>query len=468
MKRLASLTTFVLLSACSLAPDYTPPDVKSPVAYKETGAWRVAAPADTQPKGSWWTAFGDEALNDLESRIIQDNQTFKAGAARLVQAHSAVRQARAGLFPQIGGSASAARSRRSQTTTPKITPPEYTDDKVSLSISYEVDLWGRIGNAIEAANDEYSASAQDLSALELALRTELAVDYFSLRGADASIRILKQTIETDQSALDLVIRRHDGGIAAQADVAQAQAQLELAKTQLAEVSLKRAQLEHAIAVLMGMAPADFQVPENPLAGDPPPFAPGLPSTLLERRPDVAAAERRMAAANARIGIARAAWFPVFDLGALIGLGTGSPGSLLQASSAIWALGPGTLTQTIFDGGRIKGQNEQAQAVFDETVANYRQTTLNAWLEVEDQLAALRHLEDESQTQTKAIAAEREALTQARYRYQAGIVTYLEVIVNQNALLSAELADSDIRLRRLTADILLVKGLGGGWERSPPE
>ena len=467
LRRLAAssaLTGLLALTACDLAPDYAPPDTPTPPSYKESGDWKPAAPADTLPKGAWWTAFGDSDLDGLEDRIGHDNQSLKAGAARLAEARALVKQARSGLFPQIGVATSAGRFQRSETVLPVVSPQLYTDQRLSIDVSYEVDLWGRVSNSVAAANDEATASEADLAVLDLSIRAELATDYFSLRGADASQQILDQTVIADQAALDLVIRRHTGGVAASADLAQAQAQLELAKTQAADIRLKRSQLEHAIAILVGVAPAQFQLPPNPLTGEPPQFQPGQPSILLERRPDVAAAERRVAAANARIGIARAAWFPVFDLGALTGVETSHPGNLLTASSAIWALGPGTLAQTVFDGGRIRGLNNQAKVAYDEAVANYRQTTLTAWREVEDQLAALRQLESESTTQAKAVAAQNEALVQARYRYQAGIVTYLEVVVNQNALLAALLTETDIRLRRMTAEVLLVKGLGGGWLR----
>ncbi len=456
------------LTACSFAPDYAPPETTPPAAYKESGDWRPAAPADTAPKGEWWIQFGDSDLNALEAHIAADNQSLRAGTARLAEARAIAQSARADLFPHIDGGASADRLRRSQTMRPKTLPPIYNDDKLSLDVSYEVDLWGRVKNSVEAAADEAQASAADLAVLDLSIRSELATDYFSLRGADTSQQVLEQTIEADQAALDLVTRRHQGGIAASADVAQAKAQLELAKTQASDIRLKRSQLEHAIAILVGVAPAQFQLPAKPLTGEPLAFAVGQPSTLLERRPDVAAAERRVASANARIGIAKAAWFPVFNLGALIGLETSYPANLLQASSAIWALGPGALSQSIFDGGRIQAQNDQARAAFDEAVADYRQTTLSAWREVEDQLAALRYLESESVTQSNAVEAQREALAQARYRYQAGIVTFLEVVVNQNALLAAELTAADIHLRQMTANVLLIKGLGGGWQGNGQE
>lgn len=461
------------VSACSLAPDYVRPaplasDQPVPTAYQESQPWKTAAPADTAAKGQWWLAFDDDGLNRLEDRVASANQTLQAQFAHLAQAQAAAQVARSGLFPQIGAIGSAARQGRSQTTQPGVNPRDYTDDKLSLNVSYEVDVWGRVQNAVEAAKDEAQASAADVSVLELALRAELATDYFSLRGADSSIKVLDQTIAANQAALDLVIRRHAGGIATQADLAQATAQVETAKTQAADLRLKRAQLEHAIAILIGQAPSGFRLPPQPLSGEPPTISPGLPSTLLERRPDIAAAERRVAEANAQIGVTNAAWYPVVDLGALIGFETGSPGSLFQAASAIWALGPGLLSQTIYDGGRRQALSDQALAAHTEAAANYRQTVLSAWREVEDQLASVRQLDQEAGTQKKAVDALHEALSQAQYRYQAGIATYLEVVVTQNAVLSAELAATDIYLRRLNADVLLIKGLGGGWHPEAKE
>ena len=462
MRTLPALVTALGLTACSLAPDYTPSPIPPPVSYKETDGWKQAAPADTWDKGKWWQAFGNAELNSLQDRVNLSNQSLKAATARLEQAQALTRNARADLFPQVSGGTSFSRLRRSDTMQPATHPLLTGDDKLSVGISYEVDVWGRIHNAIEAAQDDAQASAADLAVLELSIRSDLTTNYFALRGADTSLRILTDTILADQAALDLIERRHAGGIAIESDWDQAKAQLETAKTQASDVRLKRAQLEHAIAILMGEPPAQFQLPPAELSGEPPGFPIDQPSTLLERRPDIAAAERRVAAANAAIGVARAAWYPVFDLGALVGLETANPANLLRASSAIWALGPGSLSQIIFDGGKRDAVTDQAKSAFNEAAANYRQTTLTAWREVEDQLAALNHLEQESQSQAKAVKAQAQAVTQAKFRYQGGIATYLEVVVNQNALLTAQLSEADIHLRRLTADVLLIKSLGGGW------
>lgn len=476
MRRIPALIALFGVSACSLAPDYAPPaplaaERPVPMTYKESGPWQPATPADDAAKGQWWLVFGDDRLTRLEDRLGPANQSLQAGVAHLAQAKAAADAVRSDLFPHIGATASAARLGRSKTTAPAISPRDYADDRLSLDVSYEIDVWGRVRNAVEAAKDEAQASAADLAVLELALRAELAIDYFALRGADTSIAVLDQTIAADQAALDLVTRRYQGGVAAVADVVQATAQIEIAKTQAADLRLKRTQLENAIAILIGEPPASFHLDPNPLAGAAPVIAPGQPSTLLERRPDIAAAERRVAEANAQIGVANAAWYPVFDLGMLTGLETGSPGSLFQAASAIWALGPGMISQTLYDGGLRQARSDAAMAAHRAAVADYRQTVLTAWREVEDQLAAARQLEQESQTQKNAVDALRQALAQAQYRYQAGVVTYLEVVVNQNALLAAELAAADIHLRRLNADVLLIKGLGGGWlndgARTPP-
>ena len=465
MRRLTTLFIGIVLTACSLAPDYTPPTSEAPAAFKELGEWQAALPADDAPKGDWWKLFKDPELDQLEARQSSDNQSLKAGLARLTQARAVSTAARADLFPQISAQGSALRLRESQTLPHDVKPWIYNDDKLALDVSYEVDLWGRVRNSVEAAKDEAQASTADFAILELSLRTELAAVYFSLQGADSSQQILDQTVIDDQAALDLIDRRHDGGVATWSDVVQARSQLEQAKTQAADMQLKRSQLEHAIAILVGVPPAQFQLPPKPLAATPPAIAVGLPSTLLERRPDIAAAERRVAAANARIGVTRAAWYPHFNLGGLIGLEGAYPQTLLQASSAIWAFGPQTLAQNVFDGGRRDAQIDQAKSGFDAAVADYRQTTLTAWGEVEDQLAALRQLEREAQTQDRAVAAQTEALAQSRYRYRAGIVTYLDVVVNQNNLLADQLKAADIRLRRIKAAILLIKDLGGGWQEA---
>jgi NodT family efflux transporter outer membrane factor (OMF) lipoprotein len=465
--RIVAALGAALLAGCSLAPDYAPPVSPAPSAYKEAGDWAPAAPSDSQPKGAWWSVFGDPTLDQLEGRLAEVNQTLAGAAARFAEARAEARFARAGLYPQLAGQGAATRNRRSLTTDPVENPAEYSNRILSVDASWEIDLWGRVRNTAAQGNAQADASAADLAAVELDLRAELASDYFALRGADAAQGVLDQTVDDDSKALALIRDRYAGGVAALADVAQAETQLESARTLVSDNRLKRAQLEHAIAILMGVPPADFGLAPMPLAGTPPAFAVGLPSTLLERRPDVAAAERRVFAANAGIGVARAAWFPVFDLGALVGVQSGSTPQWLRAPSSIWSVGP-SMVLTVFDGGQRAAVSDEAHALYDEAVTTYRQTALTAWQEVEDGLSAVRQLEAEAKTQDAAVAAARRALEQARFRYAGGIVTYLEVVTSESILLGAQLQAVDILTRRMAAHVSLVKALGGGWRPAPAD
>jgi len=339
---------------------------------------------------------------------------------------------------------------------------------LEADLSYEIDLWGRVRNSVNAARANQQASAADLATLALSTAAELASDYFMLRGHDAAQRLLDQTVADYEQSLALTQRRYDGGVAAVADVEQAKAQLETARTQAADIRLQRAQNEHAIAILIGENPSAFQIDLAPLPSDvsPPAFDAGLPSTLLERRPDVAAAERRVAAANFDIGVARAAYFPQFSLAAAFGFDSANASTWLSAPSRMWSAGP-TGVLTVFDAGRHRAQSAQAHARFDEEVANYRNTVLGAYQDVEDALAALRELRREQDSESRAVVATGNALQQARYRYQAGLVTYLEVATTENTNLQAQLSGLDIQMRQLTAAVSLVKAIGGGWQLDPP-
>ena len=448
--------------ACSLAPAYAPPQSPTPAAYKEEAGWKPAAPAAEIPKGAWWTVFGDPALSALEDRLSAANQSLKAEASRFAQARAAAEYARAEYFPQVTAAGSSTRLRHSTSVALDFKPTVYSDHLLAADLSYEVDLWGRVRNEVAAAGDRAEASRSDLAAVDLALHAELAADYFALHGYDSQQQVLDQTVISYQRALTLTANRYKGGAATEGDVDQAQTQLEAAKTQAADIRLKRAQLEHAVAILVGEPPAGFSLPAVALAGTPPAVAAGLPSTLLERRPDIAAAERRVAAANAEIGVARAAYYPNFSLSALTGLESATPGAWFTAPSQIWAVGPGAALM-LFDGGRIDALNAGARAAYDEAVADYRQTVLAAYGEVEDNLAALALLAQEAATQDAAVTAARRALEQARRRYTGGLVTYLEVVSAQNAALAAELTAVDILTRRMSASLRLVKALGGGWD-----
>ena len=469
MKATHSGATLLLavLQACSFAPRYKVPDsAPATGAFKESGEWKAAQPVDDQNRGEWWTIFQDPELDALEAKVGDANQDLKAAFARLQQARAATRIARADLFPTLtaGSSATRARSSVNSPAFPKGAEPVYGDFDVEADLSYEIDLWGRVRNTVNSARANQQASAADLATLNLAIHAELATDYFSLRADDSGQVLLDRTVEAYTASLRLTQNLYSGGGAALADVAQAQAQLETARTQAADIRLQRAQSEHAIAVLLGENPSAYHADANPLPIElaPPPIDPGLPSALLERRPDVAAAERRVAAANAQIGVARAAYFPVFSLAAAAGYNSTSTSNWLTAPSQLWSVGPAAVL-TLFDAGRHRAQNAQARAAYDEQVADYRGTVLTAYQEVEDNLAALRQLQQESVSEAAAVTATGTALQQAQYRYKAGLVTYLEVATTENTALAAQLSNVTIQLRRMNASVLLVKALGGGWQ-----
>jgi outer membrane protein, multidrug efflux system len=465
-----TLLSLAALTACSFAPAYRTPDsVPAANTYQESGDWKPAEPLDNQGRGAWWGLFQDPQLDTLESKAGDANQEVKAAIARLDQARAATRIARADLFPTLNVGAAATRSRTS-VNSPKFPPgtePVGNDFILQADFSYELDVWGRVRNAVASAKASQQATAADLATLRLSIQAELAIDYFTLRAEDTQQVLLDETVVDYTRSLQLTQNLYRGGGAAVADVAQAEAQLESARTQAADVRLQRAQSEHAIAVLIGENPSTFHAEPNPLPAEltPPAVDPGLPSSLLERRPDVAAAERRVAAANATIGVARAAYFPVFSLDAAAGFNSTSASTWLSAPSQLWSVGPSGVL-TLFDAGRHRAQNAQAQAAYDEQVAGYRNTVLVAYQEVEDSLTALHRLQEESISEAAAVQATAKALQQAQYRYKAGIVTYLEVAITESVALQAQLANVNIQLRRMSASILLVKALGGGWQREP--
>ena len=455
------------LGGCSLAPHYQRPATPTPAAfYGELGEWKVAAPADNASRGAWWSMFGDQELNELESRVTDSNQSLKAALARLQEARAQTRVARAGYFPTLTADASATRQRVS-TNAPGYAgsaTPVYNTFVLGADLSYELDLFGRIRNRVAGARATEQATAGDAAALDLSVHAELATDYFSLHGLDAQQQLLDRTVADYAKALELTRNLYQGGAAALADVQQAQAQLENARTQAEDTRLRRAQTEHAIAVLVGAVPTGFHLAARPLAPDLalPAVDPGLPSQLLERRPDVAAAERRVAAANAAIGVARAAYFPVFSLLGSAGQESTGSSTWLEAPSRFWSIGPqGVLT--VFDAGLHAAQSAAAHAAYDEQVANYRATVLTAYQDVEDYLAALRQLALEDVSQAAAVTATQGALEQALFRYKGGVVTYLEVVSTENAALAARLAAVDIETRRISATVLLVRALGGDWD-----
>ena len=460
-----SLATIVALlcAGCMVGPDYFKPSVPMTATYKEDQGWKLARPSDAIPRGKWWEIFADPQLNALEEQVSEANQNVKVAEAHFRQARALIGFARAGLFPTVSAGFSAS-SLRDSTNRPFVTSANGAstgDFLLTGDISYEIDLWGRIRRSVTAAREEAQATAGDLESARLSIQAELAVDYLELRSADAQQRLLNDTVQAFKEALQLTINRFEGGAAPKSDVAQAQTQLETTQVQATDIAVQRAQLEHAIAVLIGKPPAEFSLPPAPLDLQPPDIPAGLPSELLERRPDIAAAERRVAEANEQIGIAKAAYFPTVTLNALLGFESSSIRNLGGWQSFLWAVGS-SLAQTIFDGGRRRATSEAALANYDATVASYRQATLDAFQQVEDNLAALRILEQETQQQERAVVSARESLQLFTNRYKGGVDNYLQVITAQTVALSNERNQVDIMRRRMDASVLLVKALGGGW------
>jgi NodT family efflux transporter outer membrane factor (OMF) lipoprotein len=463
-----------LLTACSFAPMYHRPLMPLPMHYKETDQWKPAQSAKILKKVDfWWELFEDPVLNELEQKLTGANQNLKVAYARYQEAIAAVQVERSAYYPTILGLANANRQKTSKTVANPLPVNHFSDFLVGTNFSYQLDLWGRIRNAVAASESRAEASAADLAGVALSMHAELASDYFALRGDEAAQRVLDKTVLAYQKALSLTQNRHKGGAAAIADVDQALAQLQRAKTLAADIRLQQAQLKHAIAVLLGEFPASFTMPPARKKLKLVSLAPELPSILLERRPDIAAAEQRVRAANAEIGVACAAFFPSIDLIAVAGFESRSLLKLFTAPSSFWSLGSInalSISQPLasvvfFDGGRLKGLLNSAKATYHETVASYRQTVLTAFQEVEDSLAAIRWLDQEYSTQRVGTAASLRALDQSRKRYVGGIVNYLDVVVNDNIALQAELDLVDIKTRRQLASVQLIKALGGGWSCS---
>jgi len=461
-----TVVSAALLAGCTVGPKYVRPATEVPSDYKEAAEFKTAQPRDDIAKGKWWEAYGDAELNSLEEQVTLANQSLKAAADRFEQARAAIRINRAPLFPSVTAGASASQNRQSQNRALSSinSPINYTDFQLPVDVSYEPDLWGRVRRSVEAARSEAQATAADLANVGLSLHAELAADYFQLRGLDSQKQLLDSTVIAYQRAFDLTNSRYQGGIASAVDVAQAQTQLETTRAQDQDVEVQRSAFEHAIAVLAGKPPSELAVAPMPLGAPPPAIPPGLPSDLLERRPDIAAAERRMQEANAQIGVARAAYFPSITLAGSGGFESNHIGNLLEGPSGLWSLA-GSAAELLFDGGARRGVSDQARAAFNQSVDNYRQTTLTAFQEVEDNLSALRVLQTEAQTQQAAVSAAEHSLDLSNSRYKGGVANYLEVTTAQSAALSDERAAVDILTRRMTASVLLVKALGGGWNVS---
>jgi NodT family efflux transporter outer membrane factor (OMF) lipoprotein len=457
------------LFGCSVGPNYVRPPVETPSAYKEAQGWKQAEPRDERPRGNWWEAFNDPQLNALATQVAITNQTIKAAEARVREARALTQAARAAFFPIVTANASATRSSSRGGTIVGGTVDSgggvRNNYNVSLDVNWEIDLWGRVRRTVEASEATAEASAADLESAKLSAQAQLAEDYFLLRVQDAQIRLLNDTVAAYERSLQLTRNQYAVGVVGRADVAQAETQLKSTQAQAIDAAVQRAQLEHAIAILVGKPPAEFSIAAEPVPIVFPAIPIELPSELLERRPDIAAAERRAAAANAQIGVAESAFFPSLTLSATGGFQSSVLSQLFSLPSRYWSLGP-ALAQVIFDAGLRRAQTAQAIATYDENVANYRQTVLAGFQEVEDNLAALRILEQEATVQDEAVKAARESLAIVLNQYRAGIANYLAVVVIQAAALNNERAALSILGRRLTASVVLIKALGGGWKEAP--
>lgn len=485
--QLALCGAALLLAGCRVGPRYVVPSAPAPPAYKETGpvafkeatpsdnsAWRTAKPADAIPRGAWWTVFNDAELNQLEPKVEAANQTLRQADANLRAARAEITVRNAERFPTIG-IASLVNGERISANRPYFNSSSanngVADIQLALQASYEVDLWGKVRRNIDAGREEAQATAADRVNILLSLQSELAIDYFDLRIADAEQQLLNDTVAQYRNALRITTNRYTGGVAVKSDVTQAETQLQTALVQASDVGIQRAQFEHAIAKLIGQPPASLSIPYSPLpvSTEPPIIPAGIPSSLLQRRPDIASAERRAAEGNQAVGIAQAAFYPALNFNAAVGLESTALTSLFNPSSIVYSLGPG-IAQTFFDAGRRRGVRDEAIAVFDRDSATYKQTVLNAFQQVEDNLVALRILQQEAAQQRAATASAQESQRIFNNRYVGGVDTYLQVITAQTTALNNERNDIDILRRRMDATVTLIKVLGGGWDRTqlPPQ
>jgi NodT family efflux transporter outer membrane factor (OMF) lipoprotein len=460
----------VLLAGCSIGPKYTRPSTPAVPAYKELGApnvvegsWKPAQPADQAARGKWWESFQDPQLNQLEDKLNISNQNVAAAAANVQAARAMIREARAQYFPTLTVNPSITNSRISTAFGQSI-GATFNTYSLPLEASWEPDLWGRIRNTVKANTFAAQASAADLENVRLSAQSDLATNYYELRAQDALKQLLDSTVSAYQETLELTFDLYKAGLGNDEAVAQAESQLKATQAQDTNVGVLRAQYEHAIALLAGQPASTFAIPARALRTSPPAIPVGLPSELLERRPDIAAAERSVAQANAQIGIAKTAFFPTITLSASAGLQAVSIAKWLEWPSRVWSVGP-SLAQTIFDGGLRRATVQQYQATYDQTVANYRETVLTAFQQVEDNLAALRILAQVIDEQNEAIDSAGRNLQEAEVRYKAGLDPYLNVIAAQTALLSDQQAAVSFRAQQMVASVQLMKALGGGWDAS---
>jgi NodT family efflux transporter outer membrane factor (OMF) lipoprotein len=455
------------LTGCVVGPKYHPPAVQAPAAYKEVGDWKPAQPNDQSLGGTWWTIFQDPQLDALELQVNVSNQNLKAAEAQYRQARAVLRYYRADYYPTVTAGASAARTRNSARRPPPnsiFNGITYNDFVLPFDVSYQADVWGRVRRNVESYREQAQASAADLATVNLSMHADLAVDYFQARSLDAEEQLLTSTVKQYEQALELTESRFQGGIASEVEVEQAKTILQTTRAAAIDVGVLRAQYEHAVAILIGKPPAEFSLSPLPLTAPPPHVPISVPSELLERRPDIAAAERRVASANAQIGVAKSAYYPLINLSASGGFESSAITTLMNGPSGLWAIGLSAVG-TVFDVGRRRSLNDQARAAYDYQVAAYRENVLAGFQQVEDNLAAVRILENEAKVQDEAVAAAQRSLELSTTRYKGGVTSYLEVITAQNAALADEVTAVNILGRRMASTVLLIQALGGGWDRS---
>jgi outer membrane protein, multidrug efflux system len=466
---IGALAPALLLAGCTVGPNYHRPDVAVAPTWKEQPPWRAADPKDSIPKGQWWATFSDPELDQYETQALKANQSLEAARYQLQQARASARISQAGLFPQLTTGLSLQRSQASPSKpsasgVPLVAPVTQNDFVIPFNLSWEPDVFGGVRRNVESANAAYQASAAGLENVRLLITSELAVDYFTLRELDAEIAVVDSSVEYQAKSLQLVQNRHAGGVASGLDVAQQETQLNSTKTQATLLRRQRAQFEHAIASLVGVPASSFSIPVKPLTTALPVIPTGLPSDALERRPDIAQAERLMASQNAQIGVAKSAYYPSINLFGGGGFETTDIGKIISASTGFWALGA-NVAETVFSGGRRRAQVDFAQSAYGVSVANYRQTVLTAFQEVEDSISGLNVLAQAAETQQLSVDAAKRALQIANDRYTGGLVTYLDVINAQETLLDNQRLATQILGQRLVTSVTLVKALGGGWDAS---
>ncbi len=445
-----------LSTGCVVGPKYHTPTMQAPPAYKEVGDWKPAQPNDQNLGGEWWKIFQDSQLDALELQVNVSNQNLKAAEAQYQQARGALRYNRADYYPTVTAGLSGPNS--------IFNGVSYNDFVLPFTFSYQADVWGRVRKTVESYREQAQASAADLATVNLSMHADLAIDYFQARSLDAEEQLLNSTVKQYEQALELNQSRFDGGIASEVEVEQAKTQLQTTRAAAIDVGVLRAQYEHAVAILVGKPPAEFSLPPLPLNAPPPRIPVGVPSDLLERRPDIAAAERRVAAANAQIGVAKSAYYPLVNLTGSGGFESSTITTLLTGPSGLWSVGLSALG-TVFDGGRRHALNDQARAAYDFQVASYRENVLTGFQQVEDNLAAVRILENEAKVQDEAVVAAQRSLDLSITRYKGGVTSYLEVTTAQTAALANEVTQVNILGRRMASTVLLIQALGGGWDRS---